>query len=450
MVTTPTEQRRSGQSQDSSRLKMRHWLYFILIFALFVTDGMDVTVVSHIFPSLIQEWGVSIGGGIALVVSGGFIAMGLGAFLGGRLADRLGRKVVLVAAGVLFSATTALGGTSNDFTTFTLWRLIACIGIGAILPAGMTLLADLVPEKRRGAFIAASYAGLGLGTTAGAALAAVVLPNEGWRMLMVLAGVIPLAVTAIIGFVIPESPSFLAARKATRQAKQSPELHQQLTADEQAELAAHGGAKLTTGAITRSLAAPFRMTTVLLWVFGFLSLGTQLLIIQYLPTLLQLPTPGLTSVQSSTIVASYGFASVLSLLLLGLVLSKWHRFPVIGICLALAAAVAVAVSMVNNAGFGLLLAVLTVAGFVIPAALGPTRNILAVEAYPTEMRATGVGMTELSARLGSAGCGALGGVLIGAGMGLGGLFLATLVPVGILGATLFGLKVADRKTPPAH
>jgi AAHS family 4-hydroxybenzoate transporter-like MFS transporter len=444
MVTIPTERQGAAPAVEPSRLTWRHWFYFTLIFCLFVTDGMDVTIVSHIFPSLIKEWGVSVGGGIALVVSGGFIAMGIGAFVGGRLADRWGRKSILVAAGVLFSVATALGGTAADFTVFTLWRFIACLGIGAILPAGMTLLADLVPAKRRAALIAASYAGLGLGTTAGASLAAVVLPAEGWRILLVLAGVIPLVVTAVIGFAIPESPAFLASRSATgRDPHPRGRMEPPVTGGSD-EPVTYDGAQLSSGAIRRSLAAPFRWTTVLLWVFGFLSLGTQLLIIQYLPTLLQLPVPGLTTVESSTIVAFYGFASVLSLLLLGGILAKWNRFPVIGISLAIAAVVVVVVSLAHNTGFGTLLVVLTVAGFVIPAALGPTRNVLAVEAYPAEMRATGVGMTELSARLGSAGCGAIGGMLIGAGLGLGGMFLVTLIPVGILGATLLGLKVTNR------
>src|SRR5699024_5622243 len=95
-------------------LNWRHWLFFGLLFFLFVTDGMDATIVSHIFPSLIAEWGLSVGGGISIVVTGGFIFMGIGALISGRLSDVLGRKVVLIAAGILFATGTGLGGTSPD------------------------------------------------------------------------------------------------------------------------------------------------------------------------------------------------------------------------------------------------------------------------------------------------------------------------------------------------
>ncbi|QGU08771.1 4-hydroxybenzoate transporter PcaK (plasmid) [Corynebacterium occultum] len=444
MTTDSVRQRSISEVIESAGITRRHWLYFTLIFLLLLADGMDSTIVSHIFPSLIKEWGVSVGGGIALIVSGGFVAMGLGSLVAGRLADQLGRKPVLVAAGFILSAMTILGGTAENFTMFTIWRFIACVGIGAVLPTAVTLLADLVPQKRRGAMVAASYAGLGLGTTVGATLAGAILPAEGWRVLMFVGGAIPLIITVLIWIGIPESPTLLAARGSTNRARRSlVQIFPRVNPDE-VDLTASVVKKQQSATFQRLLSQPYTWTSVLLWVFGFLSLGTQLLIIQYLPTLLQMPSPGLTTVESSTIVAVYGFASVASLLLLGAVLAKWQRFGVIAACLAVSAIVAVAVSLVSDAGFVTLLIVLGVTGFFVPAALGPTRNVLAVEAYPTDMRATGVGITELSARLGSAGQGALGGVLIGGGLGLGGFFLALLVPLGILGAALAGLKALHR------
>jgi len=447
MTTAPVERPSIAEVIESAGLTKRHWIYFLLIFFLLMADGMDSTIVSHIFPSLIKEWGVSIGGGIALIVSGGFLAMGVGSFVAGRLADRWGRKNVLVGAGFVLSVATMLGGAAGDYTMFVLWRLIACLGIGAILPTAVTLLADLVPERRRGAMIAAAYAGLGLGTTVGAILAGAILPAAGWRTLLVVGGAIPLVLTVMIWIGIPESPTFLATRGSVDRAQRSlARIFPKLDVS-QVNFIAPEDERRRSGVFRRLLARPFVLTTLLLWVFGFVSLGTQLLVVQYLPTLLQLPVPGLTTVQSSTIVALYGFASVLSLLLLGAVLAKWRHFGVIALCLTFSAVVAVIVSFVVDAGFIPLTIALTAAGFFLPAALGPTRNILAVDAYPTDMRATGVGTTEFSARLGSAGQGAIGGVIIGAGLGLSGFFLTLLVPLGILGLALAGLKALGRPQP---
>src|SRR5699024_7105122 len=183
------------------------------------------------------------------------------------------------------------------------------------------------------------------------------------------------------------------------------------------------------------------------------SLGTQMVIVQYLPLLLQQPSPGMDTAQSSTIFALYGFASVLCMLLLGSVLVKLPMYRTLAVAITLAALSAILVSITSDAGFGTLLITLTAAGFFIPAAVGPTRNVLTVEAYPADLKGTGLGAMEMYARLGSAGLGAAGGVIAGAGIGLGGFFLVLLVPLGILGCSLgIRKRSQQRKTqqPPTE
>lgn len=429
----------SSTSTVNGKLNSRHWLFFAIITLVLLTDGMDVTIVSHIFPSLIKEWGVSVGGGIAIVVTGGAIAMGVGALIAGRLADVLGRKSVLLAAGVLCSTGTALGATSPDFVAFIIWRLIACVGIGAVMPTGVTLLADLVPSRHRGALVAAAYAGIGLGTTAGAVLAGLIIPTGGWRTLLAVAGAIPLAATLLVALIVPESPEFTSARRAhmnngrgaSGASDDRPKARQLRS----------GGPVIARSLLSGILAPQLVSTTLLLWLFAFLSLGTQLLIIQYLPILLQQSSPGLTSVESSTIVAVYGFASVLGIICLSGILTRMSRFLAIGIALAMSAVIAVIVGFVSDAPFAVLLPLLSIAGLIIPTAFGPTRNVLAAAAYPAAMRGAGVGSTEFSARTGSAVGGAVGGLLIGAGLGLAGIFFSLLVPITALSGTLIALRM---------
>ncbi|WP_328531317.1 MFS transporter [Nocardioides sp. NBC_00368] len=430
---------------ESIGLTWRHWVYFALITLILLTDGMDVTIVSHIFPSLIQGWGVSIGGGIALVVTGGFIAMGLGALVAGRLADQWGPKAVLVGATLVFGSGTILGATSGDFTTFTVWRLLACLGMGAAMATGNTLLADLIPATRRSAMLAAAYAGVGLGVTVGATLAGILIPTGGWRALLVAGGVIPLGLILVLAIVVPESPAFYAARGAVDRAQRT--LRRLAPGVDVTSVELEPPAKQDRKeTLTVILSKRFAPSTVLLFVFGFFSLGTQLLVAQYLPTLLQLPLPGLDTVQSSTIVGVYGFASVVGGLVLAAILAKVSRFLIIGLALGLSAVIVLVIGVVPNPRFGTLLVLLTITGLILPTALGPTRTVLAAAAYPTKVRGTGVGVTEFAARIGSATGGAVGGALIGAGLGLGGLFVALLVPIGILLGSLGGLKIEAKRT----
>lgn len=429
MATGNEPATRAAKIPASGRLTPRHWVYFALVTLVLLSDGMDVTIVSHVFPTLIKTWGVSVGGGIAFVVAVGFLAMGLGAVLAGWLCDRWGRKSVLIASVVIFGGATALGGTSGDFTAFAAWRILSCLGMGAAMVSGNTLLADLVPQRRRAALLAMAYAGVGLGTTAGAALAGILLPTSGWRVLLVAGGVIPLVVISVLAVVVPESPAFLAARGRM---------------DDAVPLAGRGrdsdgrdsGARIA-GTI---LARPLAPTTVLLWLFGFFSLGAQLLIAQYLPILLQLPAPGLSTVQSSTIVGVYGLTSVLGGVVLGLILTRMSRFLAIGGFLGLAAVMAVVMYLLPDPGFGSLIVVLGITGFILPTAFGPTRGVLAAMAYPAGFRGAGIGVAEFGGRLGAAAGGVAGGTLIAAGLGISGLFLVLLLPIGLLLGSLAGLR----------
>ncbi|MFL4473742.1 MFS transporter [Paeniglutamicibacter sp. MACA_103] len=428
------EPARSAQGSLSERLTAKHWIYFSLITLVLLCDGMDVTIVAHVFPTLIKGWGVSVGGGIAFVVAVGFLAMGLGAVAAGGLSDRWGRKSVLICSVLIFGGATALGGTSGDFSAFAAWRILACLGMGAAMASGNTLLADLVPEHRRAALLATAYAGVGLGTTVGAILAGTLIPTAGWRVLLVVAGLIPLAVIAVLAAVVPESPAFLAAKSRATGIVST------------AGLGSTGRRSRPKGPAGSILARPIALTTVLLWLFGFFSLGTQLLIAQYLPTLLQLPKPGLDTVQSSTIVGVYGLASVVGGVVLGAILVRMSRFLVIGIVLGLAAAMSVVVYLLPDPGFESLLVVLGITGFILPSALGPTRSVLAAMAYPAGMRGAGIGVAEFGGRLGAATGGIAGGTLIAGGMGLSGLFLVLLLPIGVLLGSLAGLRARSRRT----
>lgn len=127
------------------------------------------------------------------------------------------------------------------------------------------------------------------------------------------------------------------------------------------------------------------------------------------------------------------------------ILAKVSRFVTIAIVLVLGAASVIVVAVLPDPAFALLLPLFCIVGLILPTAFGPTRNVLAAAAYPTRVRATGVGSTELSARVGSAVGGAVGGTLIGAGLGLSGLFFAVLIPIGVLIAFVLGLKLDARR-----
>lgn len=449
MHTHQTKKLDLTSAMEAQGLTKRHWLFFSVIALIMLFDGMDVTIVSHIFPSLIQDWGVEVGGGIAIVVSGGFVGMGVGALIAGRLADLIGRKTVFIWAAALFSVATALGATSGDFAAFTLWRWIACLGMGSTMASANALLSELVPKRNRAALLAVAYAFVGLGTALGASLAGLILPTEGWRLLLAMAGIGPFIFVVLAAFVLPESPGHYLARGSVDRAKRSvkrivPDLdlsEVELVLPEQPT----STSEHQTGALTKLMSKTYAPVTILLFIFGFVSLGTQLTIVQYLPILLQLPSTGLDTVQSSAIVSLYGLTSTAGGLLIGVFLAKWSRFVVFGTLLALSSLTILTVALTPAPGYTLLLIMFGIFGAIVPSVLGPSRSILAATALPTDIRATGIGATEMGGRIGSALGGGIGGVLIGTGIGLSGFLLLLLFPIALLGGALGGLNILSRK-----
>lgn len=429
---------------DRVGLKGRHWLIFTVVALILLADGMDITIVSHVFPSLIREWGVG-PEQITFIVTASFIAMGIGAVLGGRLADRFGRKKVTVLAMVLLGATTAVLATAPSVEMFTFWRVVSSLGLGGVMPVVLTLLADLVPSVNRGQLVAIVSAGVGLGTTCGAFLAGAIIPMAGWRTLLVVCGVIPLLLIVPFLAVVPESPTWLAARGSVSKAKQS--ITKLLPGNNVSTLnfGAPPVATKESGAFAVLLSRRFRVTTGLIWVYALIGLGLQMSIVQYLPILLQSPVPGLSTGQSSLVVGLYGAASTVGNLLLGMLLRKFSRFTVIGTFLVMSILCLLLIGTNPTMDFRFLVLIMSITGLVLPTVLGGTQNILAAIAYPARARATGVGAGSLAGRVGAVAGGIAGGTLIGAGIGFSGFFMALTLPVALMVGVIAGLKVDAKR-----
>lgn len=429
---------------DKTGLRPRHWVIFGLVSLILLADGMDITIVSHVFPSLGKEWGAK-PAAITFIVTAGFVGMGVGAVVAGRLADRFGRKSMTILAMILLGVATVAVATAPNVEMFAFWRIVSSLGLGGVMPAVLTLLADLVPSANRGQLVAIVYAGVGLGTTCGAFLAGVTIPASGWRPLMVICGVIPLVLILPFFALVPESPAWLAARGSVERANRAMAKLVPGIDVSGMRFVAPTAAKKDSGAFKVILSRRFAVTTGLIWVFAFFGLGVQLTIVQYLPMLLQAPVPGLTTGQSSLVIGLYGAASTGGNFVLGMFLRKFSRFGVIGSYLVLSIVCLIVIGTYPGLDFPVLVLVMSLTGLVLPTILGGTQTILATIAYPARARATGVGSASLAGRVGSVAGGITGGTLIGVGLGFSGFFLVLALPLAVMTGVVGGLNVDARR-----
>src|SRR5689334_14461434 len=99
------------------------WLIFALCFCIVLLDGFDTAAIGYIAPSLVTEWHVS-RPELAPVLSAALFGLAFGALSSGPLADRLGRKTVLIGAVLIFGLACLGSAFSGSLTQLTVWRFV--------------------------------------------------------------------------------------------------------------------------------------------------------------------------------------------------------------------------------------------------------------------------------------------------------------------------------------
>lgn len=201
----------------------------------YAMDGLDVLILSFAMAAIVSEFGLPLGEG-GLIATYTLIGTVLGGYLFGIFADYYGRVHTFSLTIIIFSIFTGACAFADNVTHLNILRFLAGLGLGGEYGIGMTLVSETWPAAKR----ARATAGVAMGWQAGAVLAAilaaVVLPDYGWRGLF-LVGVVPALLAAWARHGIKEPPMWvkrkemkktLAARKANGEA---------LTAEEEEQLA---------------------------------------------------------------------------------------------------------------------------------------------------------------------------------------------------------------------
>src|ERR671933_76526 len=186
------------------------WTIFALCFCIVLLDGFDTAAIGYIAPSLISEWGVE-RPALAPVLSVALFGLAFGALSAGPLADRLGRKMVLVGSVLIIGIACLFSAFSGGLNQLVIWRFITGLGLGAAMPNAVTLMSEYCPDGRRATLTNAMFCGFPLGAAFGGFLAAWMIPHWGWRSVLMLGGGVPLVLTVLLLLLLPESVRYMVA-----------------------------------------------------------------------------------------------------------------------------------------------------------------------------------------------------------------------------------------------
>ena len=175
---------------DSRPVSVFQWLILGLCFLVTAFDGLDTASVGFIAPALRDEWGLT-PGQLNPVLGASLLGLMLGAFIAGPLADRFGRKSILLLSVLFFGVWSLAACASQDVFSLTAMRFLTGLGLGGAMPNAITLTSEYCPQRRRSLMVTTMFCGFTLGSALGGVVAAQMVPLFGWRSVLFIGGLLP-------------------------------------------------------------------------------------------------------------------------------------------------------------------------------------------------------------------------------------------------------------------
>ncbi|OQR35983.1 aromatic acid/H+ symport family MFS transporter [Pseudomonas sp. T] len=405
----------------------------LLCFLIVFLDGLDTAAMGFIAPALTQDWGID-RASLGPVMSAALIGMVFGALGSGPLADRFGRKGVLVVAVFLFGLFSLISAYSSNLEQLMALRLLTGIGLGAAMPNATTLLSEYTPERLKSLLVTSMFCGFNLGMASGGFVSAKLIPAYGWHSLLLLGGVLPLVLAVVLLVWLPESARFLVVRN-----RGADKVKRALAPIAPAEVVAARDFSVPEQKTVQSrnvfrviFSGTYSAGTLLLWLTYFMGLVIVYLLTSWLPTLMR--DAGASMEQAAFIGALFQLGGVLSSVAVGWAMDRFNPHKVIGIFYCLAGVFAYCVG--QSLGTVTLLATLVLAAGMCVNGAQSAMPSLAARFYPTQGRATGVSWMLGIGRFGAILGAWIGATLLGLGWNFEQVLTALMVPAAIATAAV--------------
>lgn len=396
-------------------------------------DGFDTQSIAFVAPIIAGAFGIKINA-FGPIFSAGLVGMTLGALFLGPLADRYGRKQVITASTFAFGLFTLATVLADSVTSLMTYRFLTGLGLGAAMPNIIALTSEYSPKRARAWLVTIMFVGFPFGAVVGGIISSMIIPIWGWQSVFITGGIVPIALSALLLAILPESVRFL--------------VHKQAKSDDIAAILR----KITVGvsyapsdkffiqekvlpgvSVMHLFTGGRAIGTLLLWIPFFMNLLLLFFMYNWLPPLLQ--QAGLPIGRAIIATVLFNLGGVIGGLVLARLIDRLGPFNVLATAYAMGTIAVAAIGAVSSS-IVMIMAVVFVAGFfVIGAQLGS--NALAASYYPTAIRSTGIGWALGVGRVGSIIGPLVGGLLMSLNWPFKDLFLMAAAPAACATIAIF-------------
>ncbi|HKB14369.1 MAG TPA: aromatic acid/H+ symport family MFS transporter [Vicinamibacterales bacterium] len=389
----------------------------VLCAIVIVFDGFDTQCMGFLVPAISENLRIPLAD-FGPVLSAALVGLMAAAMASGPIADRWGRRWVLIVSVLVFAVCALLTARAHTVQELVVYRFLTGLGLGGAMPNAVALTAEVTPKRLQAIAVATIFTGMPAGAVVASQTAAAMIPRWGWRSVFVVGGAFPLAVAAVLIAMLPESTEWIESRRRSRDTPRRRIAVKDL--------------------FTEGRAAG----TLLLWIPFFMNLLILYFVVSWLPSLLR--QSGLSILTGVQAVAAFSGGGIVG------TLTQGHIMRAIGTRTALIGEFALCVLLIPSLAFtaaplAVMLGSVFALGVCVQAAQAGL-NALAAMFYPTPIRATGLGWALGVGRVGSIVGPSVGGLLLSLRWTPDRIFMAGAAPAICAAAAIAAAGALSRHT----
>ncbi len=402
----------------------------LICFLMNMLDGMDVLVISYTAPAITKAWDIS-PQALGTVFSAGLFGMTIGTLFLAPFADKIGRKSIILISGIIMGVCIYLTSYAASITELLIYRFVSGLGIGSMLASTASLASEYTPNKTRDFWVSFVISGYPIGAVVAGLVAAKVIPTEGWQQMFRIAGIASMFSVPLILFFLSESIDFYLRTQPKNALEKLNKILAKMNIQPLESLPIIDKIKSKLP-VDQLLKTDFKKPTLQLWAALFMAFAALYFLTSWIPKLAK--DAGLSMELAIYAGTVFNIGAFFGIITQGYFSSKYGLKKTLGVILVLTGVLMASFGLF--VGSDVILLILALLGFGIQ---GGFVGLYALSArlYPTEFRTTGVGWAMGAGRLGGIVGPMIGGLLIGAGLGIATNFLIFAVP-----ALLSGLITA--------